>query len=112
MKYDDMSREELIRHIIALDEYHENVIVFWGGKKEFGETFTQVVENKDGVYTEDEVQDASIILNTPEAFDDFVQLVRESFDRGGINYVLSEKITSIMQEVADRHRQNRAASIN
>lgn len=112
MKYDDMSREELIRHIIALDEYHENVIVFWGGKKEFRETFAQVIENRDGPYTDEEVQDASIILDTPGAFDDFVELVRDSFDRGGINYVLSEKITSIMQEVADRHRQNKPASIN
>ncbi|MDQ1238968.1 MAG: hypothetical protein QG577_1153 [Thermodesulfobacteriota bacterium] len=112
MKYDDMSREELIRHIIALEEYHENVIVFWGGKKEFRDTFAQVIDNRDGSYTEEEVQDASIILNTPGAFDDFVELVRDSFDRGGINYVLSEKISSIMQEVADRHGRNKTASIN
>lgn len=112
MKYDEMSREELIRHIMELDAYHDNVIVFWGGKKEFQETFAQVIENKDGEYTAQEIQDASIILNTPGAFDDFVELVRDSFDRGGINYALSEKITSIMQEVADRHRQNKPASIN
>jgi len=32
--------------------------------------------------------------------------LRDSFERGGINYVISEKISAIMEEVAVKHKQN------
>ncbi len=41
------------------------------------------------------------------AFDEFIELVRESFERGGINYVLSEKVSAIMQEVAERRMKEK-----
>ncbi len=103
MDYSSMSREELLKYIKELEDYNENVIVFWGGKKELRETLTQVMENKDGEYTQEEVQNASVILNSEGAFDTLIELLRESFDHGGINYVLSEKISAIMQEVAERY---------
>jgi hypothetical protein len=105
MDLDGMSREELVKHIKELDEYMDNVIVFWGGKKEFRETFAQVAQNNDGEYTEEETRNASIILESEGAFDKFVELVRDSFERGGISYVLSEKISAIMEEVASRYRR-------
>jgi len=100
-----MSREELLKHIKRLEDYNENVIVFWGGKRELRETLTLVKENKHGDYTQEEVHNASLILDTEAAFQTLIELLRESFDHGGINYVLSEKISAIMQEVADRYRK-------
>jgi hypothetical protein len=105
MDLDEMSREELVQHIKELNEYMENVIVFWGGKMEFRETFEQVARNNDKEYTEEEARNASIILDGDGAFDEFIALVRDSFERGGISYVLSEKISAIMEEVASRHRK-------
>ncbi len=105
MDLDGMSREELVQHIKELNEYMDNVIVFWGGKKEFRETFDQVAENQDKEYTEEEARNAAVILKSDGAFDEFVELVRDSFERGGISYVLSEKISAIMEEVASRHRK-------
>ncbi len=109
MDYHSMSREELIKHIQELEDYNENVIVFWGGKKELRETLIQVMENQDGDYTPEEVSNASVILNTEGAFETLIELLRESFDHGGINYVLSEKISAIMQEVAERYRKGASA---
>lgn len=105
MDFSSMTREELINHIKELEDYNDNVIVFWGGKKELRETLTQVMENKDGDYTQEEVDNASVILKMEGAFETLIELLRESFDHGGINYVLSEKISAIMQEVADRYRK-------
>jgi aromatic ring-opening dioxygenase catalytic subunit (LigB family) len=106
MNLDGMSREELVQHVRELNEYMENVIVFWGGKREFRETFQQVAENQDQEYTQEEARNASVILKNDGAFDEFVELVRDSFERGGISYVLSEKISAIMEEVASKHRQS------
>jgi len=106
MDFDHMSRDELIRQIQELNEYMDNVIVFWGGKREFRETFQQVARNDDGEYTEEEARNASIIVESDKAFDEFIELVRDSFERGGISYVLSEKISAIMEEVASRHRKS------
>jgi hypothetical protein len=103
MDFDGMSREELVQHIQQMNDYMDNVIVFWGGKREFRETFEQVAGNHDGEYTEEEARNASLILDSEGAFDEFVELVRDSFERGGISYVLSEKISAIMEEVAARH---------
>jgi hypothetical protein len=103
MDFDGMSREELVQHIQEMNDYMDNVIVFWGGKREFRETFEQVARNHEGEYTEEEAHNASVILESDGAFDKFVELVRDSFERGGISYVLSEKISAIMEEVAARH---------
>jgi hypothetical protein len=103
MDFDGMSREELIQHIQEMNDYMDNVIVFWGGKRDFRETFEHVARNHDGEYTEEEARNATLILESEGAFDEFVELVRDSFERGGISYVLSEKISAIMEEVAARH---------
>jgi hypothetical protein len=103
MDFDGMSREELVQHIQQMNDYMDNVIVFWGGKREFRETFEQVARNHEGEYTQEEARNASLILESDGAFDKFVELVRDSFERGGISYVLSEKISAIMEEVAARH---------
>jgi len=103
MDFDRMTREELVRHIKELEEYMDNVVVFWGGKREFRNTFRDVVRNESGEYTQQEAANAAVILGSQEAFDEFIQLVRDSFERGGINYVVSEKLSSLMEEVAARH---------
>jgi hypothetical protein len=103
MDFDGMSREELVQHIQQMNDYMDNVIVFWGGKREFRETFEQVARNHEGEYTQEEARNASLILESDGAFDKFVELVRDSFERGGISYVLSEKISAIMDEVAARY---------
>ena len=105
MDLDGMSREELIQYIKEMNDYMDNVIVFWGGKREFRETFKEVAGNSDGEYTEEESRNAATILENERAFDEFVQLVRDSFERGGISYILSEKISAIMEEVTARHRK-------
>jgi len=106
MDLDSMSREDLISHIRSMNEYMENVIVFWGGKKELRETLRQVVENKDQEFTEEEIRDASAILGSEGAFDDLVEFLRDSFDRGGINFAIAEKMSAIMQTVAGKHRKS------
>lgn len=103
MDFDGMSREELVQHIQEMNNYMDNVIVFWGGKREFRETFEQVARNHEGEYTEEEARNATLLLESEGAFDEFVELVRDSFERGGISYVLSEKISAIMEEVATRY---------
>jgi hypothetical protein len=102
MDLDTMSREELIAYIQEMNEYMDNVIVFWGGKREYRETFEEMARNSEG-YSEDEARNARLILEKPGAFDEFIELIRDSFDKGGINYLLAEKISAIMDEVASRH---------
>lgn len=104
MDFDKMNREELIERVKELNDYMENVIVFWGDKRDFRETFKQVAENRDGEFTDEEARNASLILETDGAFEEFIELVRDSFDRGGINYLISEKISAVMEEVAERLR--------
>jgi hypothetical protein len=99
-----MTRDELIEHAKKMDEYIDNVVVLWGGKREFRETFEAVARNESGEYTEEEAANAKIILETDGAFDEFIEMVRDSFERGGINYVLSEKISALMEEVASRRK--------
>ncbi len=106
MDFDNMSRQDLIKHINDMDVYMDNVIVFWGDKRELQATFRKVAENPDGEFTAEESANASTILNSQGAFEEFIQFLRDSFERGGINYLISEKISAIMQEVADKHRQN------
>ncbi len=102
-----MSREELIDHLKQLTEYMENIIVFWGGRTEFRQTLREVAKNEDHEYTDEEAANASAILETEESFNEFIELLKESFDRGGINYAISEKISAIMAEAAARHRGSR-----
>ena len=102
-----MSKEELVEHIKELSDYMENVIVFWGGKREFRQTLQEVADNKDNEYTDDEASDAATILESDESFNDFVGLLKDSFDRGGINYAISEKISAIMAEAEARRRESR-----
>jgi hypothetical protein len=106
MDFDNVSREELIQQIREMNDYLENVIVFWGGKREYLETFRQIAESSPGdEYSDEEIRNAKAILESPSAYDEFVELVRDSFEKGGINYLLAEKISAIMEEVASRHRK-------
>lgn len=107
MDFDRMTREELVRHIKELEEYMDNVVVFWGGKRELRNTFQDVARNESGEYTQQEAANAAVIFGSQEAFDEFIQLVRDSFERGGINYVVSEKLSALMEEVATRHGKER-----
>jgi len=106
MDFSEMSREELIKCIDDMNEYMDNVIVHWGDKKELQTTFRKVAENVDNEYTEKEAQNAATILNSPGAFEEFIEFLRDSFDRGGINYLISEKISAIMEEIARKYQQN------
>ena len=103
MDLEDMSRDELIQKIKEMSDFVENVLVFWGGKTEYRKTFEEVAKNEQGEYTDQEAKNAEIIVNQEGAFDLFVELVRDSFDRGGINYLISEKISVLMDEVASRY---------
>ena len=105
MDLKDMSRDELIQKIEELSDFMENVLVFWGGKREYRKTLEEVASNEKGEYTEQEAQNAEIIVNQEGAFDLFVELVRDSFDRGGINYLISEKISVLMEEAASRYKK-------
>lgn len=106
MDIESMSREELIAHIKEMNAYMDNVVVFWGGKRELRETLAEVAANRDGEYTEQEARNAAVILKTQGAFEEFVELLRDSFERGGINYMLSEKISALMEEVVSRQDKN------
>ncbi len=99
-----MTREELIVQLRQMNEYMSNVMVFWGGKEEYREIFSQVAGNEKGEYTDEEADNARIILESDGAFDAFVELVRTSFERGGINHVLSEKVSVLMEETASKYR--------
>jgi len=101
---ENISKEELARQIEEMTAYMDNVVVFWGGKREFRETFEEVALNESGEYTSEEATNAGIIVETAATFDEFIELVRDSFERGGINYVISEKISALMEEVASRRR--------
>ncbi len=104
MDLEGMTKDELIAHIKQMNEYMDNVVVFWGDKRELLVTFQEVARNENHEYTTEEAANASTIVETDGAFEEFVKLTRDSFDRGGISYVLSEKISALMAEVASRHR--------
>jgi hypothetical protein len=105
MDYSNMTREQLIEELQQINEYMENVVVLWGDKRQFLETFREVSDNVDEEYTAQESLSAKIILENEGAFDNFINLLRDSFDKGGINYLLSEKVSAIMQEVADQFQK-------
>ncbi|MBI4962879.1 MAG: hypothetical protein HY913_06365 [Desulfomonile tiedjei] len=104
MELDELSREELVQRIKEMKDHMDNVIVLWGGKREMRETLAHVEENKDGEYTEQEAGNAGILVRSGAAFNEFIEMIRLSFDRGGINYVVSEKLSDIMEEVASKYK--------
>lgn len=104
MQLSEMSREALIEHIQEIDEYLDNVIVLWGGKKQMRETLEEVAQNADQEFSPEEAGHAATILKTEGAFDEFIEMLRESFDRGGINFAISEKMSAIMQTIGEKHR--------
>ncbi len=106
MDIENLTREELIQRIRDLKRDMDNVLVFWGGRREFRETLEDVARNEGGEYTAEEVRNAATILQSHGAFDELIQLIRESFEKGGINYVIAEKITALMDEIASRIRKD------
>ncbi len=106
MELDTMSREALIQHIREMNDYLDNVIVLWGDKRQLRETLTLVAENPDHEFSDQEAAHAATILRSDGAFEELVEMLQESFDRGGINFAISEKMSAIMQTVADKYRKN------
>ena len=100
MDYESMTREELLNELRALNEYMSNVVVFWGDKRSLLSMFDEVTRNENGEFTEEEAQDAKFILETDGAFDRFVELLQDSFERGGIYHAISEKMSYIMEQVS------------
>jgi hypothetical protein len=105
MEPESLSREQLavkLNELRELKNFIEDTVVFWGSKSQMKETFKEVAENAGGEYTDEEAQNARIILQSESAFETFLELTRESFERGGINYAISEKMSALMQETAAR----------
>jgi methylmalonyl-CoA mutase N-terminal domain/subunit len=84
----------------------DDVVVFWGGRKAMHETFAQVAGNMGEEFTEQEARNASIILQAEDAVDEFLRLVHDSFERGGISDMLLERASALMEEVAARHARH------
>lgn len=106
MDYEHMDRDQLLSHIQSLNNDLDDVVVMWGSKKELRETFARVAENPEKEFTEEEARNAAVILQADGAFEEFIRVLRDSFERGGISYALSEKISALMEEVASRHMKN------
>ena len=106
MNPDDMTREALVQRVREMTDFFDNVVVFWGDKRRLLANFREVADNKQGEYTPEEAANARTILDRPGAFENFIELTRDSFERGGISYVLSEKISALMEEVASHHRRS------
>jgi len=106
MDYEQMGREELVSHIRSMNDHLEDVVVMWGSKKDLRDTFARVAENAEKEFTEEEARNAAIIIRSDGAFEEFIQVLRDSFERGGISYALSEKISALMEEVASRHEKD------
>ena len=49
MNYEEMTKEELAKELRALNDYMENIVVFWGDKKGFRTMFEEVARN-DGIF--------------------------------------------------------------
>ena len=106
MDYQSMTRDELLKEISALNEYMANVIVFWGDKKGLRSMFEDVARNDNDEFTKDEAQDAKFILETDGAFEKFIELLQDSFERGGIYHAISEKMSYIMEQVSRSNKMN------
>ena len=100
MDYRDMTKEALEKELRAVNDYMDNVIVFWGDKKGFRSMFEEVARNEKGDYTQQEASNAHYILETDGAFERFIGLLQDSFERGGIYHAIAEKMSYIMEQVA------------
>lgn len=105
MDLEKLSREQLMQHLREMEAYLGNVIVLWGDKKQLRETLSLVSRNEGEEYTREEALNAKTILEAEGAFDQLIEMLRDSFDRGGINWAISEKMTAIMEEVAEKYRK-------
>jgi hypothetical protein len=106
MDYERMTREELLSHIRSVNDDLSDVVVMWGSRKDLRETFARVAANADSGFTQEEARNAAIILEAEGAFEEFIEMLRDSFERGGIGYALSEKISALMEQVASKHKGN------
>jgi hypothetical protein len=106
MNYEDMTKEELVKELRALNDHMENVVVFWGDKKGFRKMFEEVARNANLDYTPQEARNAKFILETDGAFGRFIGLLQDSFERGGIYHAISEKMSYIMEQVAQVEKLN------
>ncbi|MGC8603664.1 MAG: hypothetical protein ACP5VS_08260 [Desulfomonilaceae bacterium] len=100
MDYNSMTREELLNEIQAQNDYMSNIIVFWGDKRALRSMFNDVARNENDEFTEEEAQNAKFILETDGAFEQFIGLLQDSFEKGGIYHAISEKMSYIMEQVA------------
>lgn len=108
MDYESMNREELLKELLSLHEYMSNVIVFWGDRKSLWSMFNDVARNEADEFTNEEAQNAKYIVETEGAFEEFVRLLQDSFDRGGIYHAISEKMSYIMDEVARNYQHGKS----
>ena len=106
MNYEEMTKEELAKELRALNDYMENIVVFWGDKKGFRAMFEEVARNYNSDYTPQEAQNAKYILETEGAFERFIELLQDSFEKGGIYHAISEKMSYIMEQVAQPQKAN------
>lgn len=106
MNYESMTREELLKEIRAINEYMENIVVFWGDKKGFRAMFEDVARNENNEFTPEEAQNAKFILESEGAFGRFIELLQDSFERGGIYHAISEKMSYIMEQVSRGNKAN------
>lgn len=106
MDYRDMTKEELEKELRAVNDYMDNVIVFWGDKRGFISMFEEVARNENEEYTPQEANNAHYILETEGAFERFIELLQDSFERGGIYHAISEKMSFIMEQVAHDEKFN------
>ncbi len=104
MNLEEMSKDQLIEHIRKINSQLDNVVVLWGDKNVIHSTLEEVSRNEADQFTPEEVANAQIILEKEGAFDAFIDLLRTSFDRGGINHAISEKMSALMEETANRYR--------
>jgi hypothetical protein len=106
MNYEEMTKEELAKELRALNDYMENIVVFWGDKKGFRAMFKEVACNDKSDYTPQEAVNAKYILETEGAFERFIELLQDSFEKGGIYHAISEKMSYIMEQVAQPQKVN------
>ena len=106
MNYEDMTKEELAKELRALNDYMENIVVFWGDKKGFRTMFEEGAPNDNTDYNPQEARNANYILETEGAFARFIELLQDSFEKGGIYHAISEKMSYIMEQVAQPQKAN------
>jgi hypothetical protein len=68
--------------------------------------FKEVACNDKSDYTPQEAVNAKYILETEGAFERFIELLQDSFEKGGIYHAISEKMSYIMEQVAQPQKVN------